>query len=51
VRNVQLRGGFVSAENEGDRNREIADAVEVHILRELARMGMAAIIANDPRGF
>ena len=48
--NVQIRGRFVCAETKGLGKWDFAGVVQVHILRELARIGVAAVINSDPRG-
>ena len=47
--NMQIRGSFVCAERKGFRKGGFRVVAYVQILRELARSGVAAIIANDPR--
>jgi len=48
--NVQIRGSFICAERKGFRKGGFRVVAYVQILRELARIGVAAIIADDPRG-
>jgi len=45
-----MRGGFVTAHSKRVRKRDDDKIAEVHILRGLARIGVAAIIDNEPRG-
>ena len=45
-----MRGEFVSAETKWFRKRGNNRVVYLHILRELALSGVAAIIDSDPRG-